>query len=126
MKTLYEVMNVDLAQEFTKARKLAKLATIDLGDAQLEIAVKKEIEAMKIPDDDDRIHWIQKLGRAAGADLLTIGKVQPENMTAMASLPVDDFKEAIKIATTTARTWNENTVEAEKELSEESMPSTVL
>lgn len=125
MKTLYEVMNVDLAQEFTKARKLAKVQTLEL-DAQLEIAVKKEIEAMKIPDDDDRIHWIQKLGQAAGADLLTIGKVQPQNMSAMANLPTDDFKEAIKIATMTARTWNENTVEAEKELSEESMPSTVL
>jgi len=117
MKTLYEVLNVDLAQEYTKARKLAvveKLAT-NLG-AELEAEVKTAIEAMDIPADDDRYHWIQTFGRAAGADLLTLGKVQPENMLAMASLG----------ATSSARGWNDLTVTAEKELNAETIPSTMV
>jgi len=126
MKTLYEVLNIDLAQEFTKQRKLEKLNTLELNDAQLEIEAKKAIEDMTIPNDDDRLHWIQKLGYAAGADLLTIGKVQPENMLAMASLPNDDYQEAVKIATTSARRWNDLTVAAEQELNKDTVPSTML
>jgi len=126
MKSLYEVLNIDLAQEYTKTRKLAKLHTLEISDAQLEIEVKKAIDSMDIPDDDDRYHWIQKLGHAAGADLLTIGKVQPENMLAMAALNADDFQEAVKVATGTARNWNKQTIEAEKQLAEESMPTTIL
>ena len=58
--------------------------------------------------------------------LLTLGKVQPESMIAMACLPAEDFKEAVKIATSAARTWNDYTVQAEKDLNEETMPSTML
>ena len=122
MKTLYEVLNVDLSQEYTKARKLAKVETLKL-EAQLEISVKKEIEEMNIPEDDDRHHWIQTFGRAAGADLLTLGKVQPENMLAMANLGENDFQEAVKVATRSARGWNTLTVEAEKELNQETAPT---
>lgn len=125
MKTLYEVLNVDLAQEYTKARKLAKLQSIDI-DAQVEIAVKEAIKEMDIPEDDERHHWTQKIGRAAGADLLTIGKVQPENMIAMSSLSAEDFQETVKVATGCARRWNDLTVEAEKELNEAEIPSTIL
>lgn len=127
MKTLYEVLNVDLAQEYTKARKLAvveKLAT-NLG-AELEAEVKTAIAAMDIPEDDDRHHWIQIFGRAAGADLLTLGKVQPENMIKMASLGAQDFQECVKIATGSARKWNDLTVAAEKELNAETLPSTMV
>ena len=126
MKSLYEVLNIDLAQEYTKTRKLAKLQTLEISDDQLEIEVKKAIDSMDIPDDDDRYHWIQKLGHEAGADLLTIGKVQPENMLAMAALDANDFQEAVKVATGTARNWNKQTIEAEKQLAEESMPTTIL
>jgi len=125
MKTLYEVLNVDLAQEYTKARKLSKVETLDL-DEQLKIAVEKEIESMEIPEDDDRLHWIQKLGKAAGADLLTLGKVQPENMIAIASLSPDDFQEAVKVATNSARNWNQLTIAAEKDLNQETIPNTML
>jgi hypothetical protein len=125
MKTLYEVLNVDLAQEYTKERKKAVAETLGL-DANLYAEVFAAINDMVIPTDDDRLHWIQKLGRVAGADLLTLGKVQPESMLAMACLSKEDFKEAVKIATSAARTWNEYTVAAEKELNEETMPSTML
>ena len=127
MKTLYEVLNVDLAQEYTKERKLAavkKLAT-ELG-SELEAEAKAAIASMDIPESDERHHWVQKLGRAAGADLLTLGKVQPENMLAMASLGEDDFKECVKVATGSARQLNTLTVEAEKELNQETLPSTMV
>lgn len=116
MKTFYEVMNIDLAQEYTKARKLQKLSTLDIGDAQVEIAVKTAIEGMNIPEDDDRHHWIQKLGRAMGADLLTIGKVQPENMLAAAALSTEDFKEAVKVAVAGANELNQYTIAAEQSI----------
>ena len=125
MKTIYEVMNVDLAQEYTKARKTAKAATLELSE-ELAEKVAEAIAAMDIPEDDDRHHWIQTFGRAAGADLLTIGKVQPENMIAMASLEAKDFQEAVKVATSCARNWNNLTVEAEKELNESEIPNTIL
>lgn len=125
MKTLYEVLNVDLAQEYTKERKKEAATALNL-DGDLHEKVFAAIDDMVIPNDDDRLHWIQKLGRAAGADLLTLGKVQPENMLAMASLAQADFKEAVKIATSAARTWNDYTVQAEKDLNAETMPSTML
>ena len=124
MKTLYEILNVDLAQEYTKARKLAKLATLDAGDLKAE--VETAINEMDIPNDDDRLHWIQKLGREAGADLLTLGKVQPENMIKMASLSADDFQECVKVATGSARDWNQLTIGAEKDLNQETIPNTML
>ena len=125
MKTLYEVLNVDLAQEYTKERKKTVAESLNL-DGALHEEVFAAIDSMTIPNDDDRVHWIQKLGRAAGADLLTLGKVQPESMLAMACLPADDFKEAVKIATSAARTWNDSTVQAEKDLNAEILPSTML
>tara|TARA_R100000027_G_C2217342_1_gene84963 strand:- start:211 stop:582 length:372 start_codon:yes stop_codon:yes gene_type:complete len=123
MKTLYEVMNIDLADEYTKARKLAKLATIDAGSVAAE--AESAIAELDIPEDDERHHWIQKLGKAAGVDLLTLGKVQPENMLAMAGLG-DDFPEAVKVATGTARRLNQKTIDAEKDLNEELIPTNTL
>ena len=125
MKTLYEVMNVDLAQQFTKERKREIAEELGLKK-NLKLEVNKAIDSMDIPDDDDRHHWIQLIGRQSGADLLTIGKVQPENMIAMASLGDKDFQEAVKVATSCARSWNDLTVAAEKELNETEIPSTVL
>lgn len=124
MKTLYEILNVDLAQEYTKARKLSKLATLDAGELTAE--AKTAIAAMDIPEDDDRLHWIMTFGKAAGADLLTLGKVQPENMIKMASLSADDFQECVKVATGSARDWNQLTISAEKDLNQETIPNTML
>lgn len=125
MKSLYEVINVDLAQEYTKERKLGVLESLNLNP-ELQEQAKTAIAAMNIPESDERHHWIQKIGRAAGADLLTIGKVQPENMLAMAALGDEDFKEAVKVATSAARKLNEQTIAAEKELNEETIPSTMV
>lgn len=125
MKTLYEVLNVDLAQEYTKARKKAKVSFLRLMP-KLEEEVLLAIDEMDIPNDDDRYHWIQIFGRAAGADLLTLGKVQPENMLKMASLGEEDFKECVKVATSSARNWNQHTIAAEKQLNAETIPNTMV
>jgi hypothetical protein len=125
MKSLYELINVDLTQQYTKARKLAVLATIDV-----EISLRSEamaaIDAMDIPTDDDRYHWIQVIGRQAAADLLTLGKVQPDNMLAMAGLGLEDFKEAVKVATSTARSLNDTTVAAEQELNSNTVSEAII
>jgi len=122
MKTLYEVLNVDLAEEYTKVRKENTLLALDLDD-ELEAQVIAEIQTMDIPEDDESYHWTHKFGKLAGADLLTLGKVQPENMLAMANLGEEDFQKAVKIATTSARSMNTLTVEAEKELNQETAPT---
>lgn len=126
MKSLYEVLNVDLAQEYTKARKLAVLNSIDGLDDEVKSQSVTAIEAMTIPTDDERHHWIHKIANQAAADLLTLGKVQPENMLAMSSLPKEDFAEAVKIATNSARTWNELTISAEQELATDTIPDDMV
>jgi len=115
MKTFYEVINIDLAQEYTVQRKLSKLESIStqLTEAE-ETAVKTAIAAMDIPKDDERYHWVQVIGNIMAADLLTIGKVQPENMLAASSLPKEDFQEAVKVAVKGANDLNQFTVAAEQ------------
>jgi len=125
MKTLYEVLNVDLACEFTKERKFEKMDQLSL-DPDLENQVVKEIQAMDIPSDDEKYHWTNYFGRKAGADLLTLGKVDPETMLAMSLLDEEDFKQAVKIATSTARELNDITIEAESELNQETVNNTLI
>jgi hypothetical protein len=126
MKTLYETLNIDLAQEYTKARKLAVIDSIaTLLGAELEAEVRAAVAAMDIPDNDDRYHWIQKIGRSMGADLLTIGKVQPENMLAAAALSVEDFKEAVKVAVQSANNLNQYTISAEAAIKNDTISETI-
>jgi hypothetical protein len=119
METEYEINNIILGNIFSKARKLYMLKMLDLDtperkeqilDGETEEAVLARAEA------DDKIHWITLLGRKAAADLLTLGKVQPETMLEMSALPEEDFRAIVKVATGTARKLNDLTVEAEKEL----------
>lgn len=131
MYTKYQIVNVILANEHSKARKLSKLYTVE-ADEDLKKEIAAEIlndetkeEVMARAEADDRLHWITVAGRKAAADLLTLGKVQPEHMLEMASLPLDDFKEAVKIATSTARKLNDTTVEAEKELNLDTIANAV-
>lgn len=126
MKTLYEVINIDLAQEYAKERKLAKLNSIVIGDAQVEIAVKEAITAMDIPEDDERYHWIQKLGKVMAADLLTIGKVQPENMLAASALSKEDFQEAVKVAVKGANDLNQFTITAEQAIKADTITDKIV
>jgi hypothetical protein len=123
MITQYEIEHVLLAKEYSKARKLLKLYELNIEDS-LKESIKEKIlngetleEVMSRKESDDRMHWITLLGKRASADLLSLGKVQPETMLEMSSLPNDDFREVVKIATSTARSLNEITIDAERELS---------
>lgn len=122
MLTRYQIENVILGSEYSKARKLMKLETLS-ADAELLKEIKEDIlagesveEVMARAEEDDRTHWITFLGKKAAADLLTLGKVQPETMLEMSLLPEDDFREAVKTATGTARKLNDATIAAEQEL----------
>ena len=127
MKTLFEVINIDLAQEYTKQRKLAKveqLATA-LGE-DLEAEVRTAISSMDIPEDDERHHWVQKLGNIMAADLLTIGKVQPENMLAASALEKDDFQQAVKVAVKGANNLNQFTIAAEQAIKADTITDKIV
>lgn len=113
MKTLYEVMNIDLAKEYTKERKKEAATSLNL-DGDLYKDVFAAINDMDIPDNDERHHWIQRIGNTMAADLLTIGKVQPENMLLASSLSKEDFQEAVKVAVKGANDLNQYTVAAEQ------------
>lgn len=125
MKTIYEILNIDLANQFTKTRKLKALEHLTL-DEDLLTESKAAIDAMEIPEDDERYHWIQTIARKAAADLLTIGKVQPEHMLEMASLPREDFSECVKVATLTARSLNDLTIAAEKDLNTDTISNEIV
>jgi hypothetical protein len=132
MITQYEIEHVLLAKDYSKARKLLKLEDMPIDDAFKEkmkaVVLNGELfeTAMSRIESDDRIHWITSLGKKAAADLLTLGKVQPETMLEMSSLPEDDFKEVVKIATSTARKLNEITIEAERDLSINTIHNSVV
>ena len=123
MITQYEIENVLLANCFSKARKIEMLEVIEINDSALKDKVLKNIlDGEKLKDvlaraaADDRQHWITFFGRKAAADLLSLGKVQPETMLEMSALPIEDFREVVKIATSTARSLNDITIAAEREL----------
>ena len=125
MYTKYQILNVELATEWSKSRKIMKLDTLELEDQDLyndilETILDGESEAEVMHPDrlegDDREHWIAKISHTAAADLLTLGKVQPETMVVMSSLPADDFGLAVKNAVKKARKLNEVTIATEKQI----------
>jgi hypothetical protein len=122
MYTKYQIFNVILANEYSKSRKLTKLNSLELSDENLKLYEDEILDGeeksavMARAEADDRLHWITAIGKKAAVDLLTLGKVQPEHMLEMSALPLDDFREAVKIATGTARKLNDVTAEAEREL----------
>ena len=124
MKSLYEVMNIDLAQEYTKARKKEAATSLNL-DGDLHEEVFAAIDEMDIPNDDERHHWVNVIAHKAASDLLTLGKVQPENMVVMSSLSAEDFGEAVSIAVKKARVLNDQTVAAESNLNTDTISETI-
>lgn len=124
MKSLYEVINIDLAQEYTKERKKEAATSLNL-DGPLYKEVFAAINNMDIPDDDERHHWINVIAHKAAADLLTLGKVQPENMVEMSALSEEDFSEAVSIAVKKARVLNDQTVAAEANLNVDTISETI-
>jgi Mg2+ and Co2+ transporter CorA len=136
MLSKYEIENVILAEQYTKTRKLLALKLIDATsttDKSLISQIKKEIldgdteiVAMKNFENEEPTHWAELYGRRAASDLLTIGKVQPETMLAMSSLPTEDFVKSIKIATIEAKKMNDITIEAEAQLNNNLIPEEMI
>lgn len=124
MKSLYEVINVDLTQEYTKERKKEAATSLNL-DGDLYKEVFAAIDEMDIPNDDERYHWINVIAHKAASDLLTLGKVQPENMVEMSALPEEDFSEVVSIAVKKARVLNDQTVAAEANLNVDTIQETI-
>jgi Mg2+ and Co2+ transporter CorA len=136
MLSKYEIEHIVLAEQYTKTRKLLALKLIDAdstSDKSLISQIKKEIldgeteiVAMKNFEKEESTHWAELYGRRAAADLLTIGKVQPETMLAMSALPVEDFVKSIKIATIAAKKMNDITIEAEEQLNNNLIPEEMI
>lgn len=136
MLSRYEIEHVILAEQYTKTRKLLALKLVDAdstADKSLVSQVKKEIldgdteiVVMKNFEKEESTHWAELYGRRAAADLLTIGKVQPDTMLAMSALPVEDFVKAIKIATLMAKQMNDITIEAEAQLNNNLIPEEMI
>lgn len=134
--SLYQLKNVILADQYTKSRKLIMLDDLlyhddisrDLYDTAKAEILQEESEETVIGnfEFDDREHWIQVYANKTAADLLTLGKVQPETMLSMALLPVEDFEEVVKYATIKANTLNKSTMEVEKQINLNSVPSDLL
>lgn len=136
MKTKYEILNIDLGNVFSKARKIQILENnleFQFYDQEIVNQIREEIldgesieDVLARAEADDRTHWITLLGRRAAADLLTLGKVQPETMLEMSAFSEEDFKEIVKVATITAKRLNALTIKAEKELNMDSVTDELI
>ncbi len=133
MFSYYEVKNILLAECYTKSRKLRELNNLfeankistsnyeKIKKEILEEETEKQVESKF--DEEDREHWIQYYANKTASDLLTLGKVQPETMLAMSLLPEEDFEEIVKHATIKANSVNTKTMDVEKRINLNSIPS---
>lgn len=64
-------------------------------------------------------YWVNRLAKLAAIDILTIGKVQPEHMSYMASMSDEAFAATVKSATALAKSLNTSVQEIEAELESE-------
>lgn len=138
MLSRYQIEHVILAEEYTASRKILALnKLLEEVDSQVDIKliekVKKDICGKQSEEDvlkkfqkEDAEHWIELYGRRAATDLLTLGKVQPETMLAMSALPPEDFIQAIKVASLTAKRLNDTTIVAESDLNNNLIPDEMI
>jgi len=136
MLSKYEIENVILAEQYTKSRKILTLNSLEPTtekEKELIQQVKEKILKDKSEKDvldhlesEETEYWINYFGNRAAADLISLGKVQPETMLAMSRLSEKDFTEAVKIATKSARRINNIVIEAEAELNMNLIPEELI
>lgn len=132
MITQYQIEYIELGNCFSKSRKIERLEQLSIDKLLKEKVLKNILDGetltkvMARAEEDDKIHWITLLGKKAAADLLSLGKVQPETMLEMSALPKEDFRQVVKIATSTARSMNDLTIEAERELATNTIQSALM
>lgn len=133
-RSKYEIENIFLAEQYTKSRKVKTLRDVEWSEEEKSIVEEvirdicngeTEEQVLSRFEFEDNQQWVQVYGRRMAADLITIGKVQPEHMLGVSALPDKDFTEAVKICTMVARKINDATVSAEKELANDSIPQTI-
>jgi hypothetical protein len=131
----YELKNVVLAHEYTKSRKVLRLQSLRGSDIPIQLITKVLDEVLDGETQDavldrfeseDRLHWITHFSKLAASDLLTLGKVQPETMVQIINLPKEDFEEVIKNTTVYARSVNDLTIEVERNIQINTVPSDLL
>ena len=136
MLSKYEIENVILSEQYTTSRKILTLNSLSLETKEEQYLVdelknkilgnRDEDEVLKSLESEDSEHWVQYYGHRAAADLITLGKVQPETMLSMSLLPEKDFARAIKTATSVARKINEIVISAENELNMNLIPEELV
>lgn len=136
MLSRYEIEYIVLAEQYTPSRKLLALKALEADTAQEKSAISaikktvlngnSEASVLENFNNEEPTQWAEFYGRKAAADLLTIGKVQPETMLSLSALPVQDFVKAIKIATLMAKRLNDITIEAEAELNNNIIPEEMI
>jgi len=105
-RTRFEIEHLLLGKHPGLARKVAaivqeieKLEMQGDATAEFEIGILQEILNDIVPEgsgtneilgqleDEEEQYWVEKLGKMGAIDILTIGKLQPETMDAIACLP---------------------------------------
>lgn len=92
----------------------------DLLDGETEDAVLARFES------EERTHWIHYYANKVSADLLTLGKIQPETMLELGNLPDEDYEEAVIVATKKANKLNASTIEAERKMNLDVIPKELV
>jgi hypothetical protein len=130
IRTRFEIETFVLGAHPTPARK-AQALMADLLQARAEdhpdlpvleaayadFAKEHDVTALlNNMEAEEEEYWVKRLGRLAAIDILTIGKVQPEHMSYMASLSDDAFAACVKTATSMAKELNDSVQQIEAEL----------
>lgn len=131
IRTRFEIETFVLGAHPTLARKAMALQS-DLMQARAEshpdlpvleaiatdfVAENGSFDSLiALVEESEEEYWVNRLARLAAIDILTIGKVQPEHMSYMASLSDNAFSASVKAATVLAKSLNESVQQIESEL----------
>ena len=130
IRTRFEIETFVLGAHPTPARKAHALQT-ELFQAREQqhpdLPVLEEIYAAFSAEHDvdaliadlnssEEEYWVNRLGKLAAIDILTIGKVQPEHMSYMVALEDEAFAACVKTATSIAKQLNYEVQQIEAEL----------
>jgi hypothetical protein len=137
MTTKFEYITFTLASYPTIASKYRKIVE-DLGRQhslswynkdkkfiELLKSIKKEyessynIEELVMTEDKEIEYWIKKLAKDGAVELVSQGKVTPETMGKISSLPRKQFEECVAEVTKIASYLNHVSKEAEKTVTSE-------
>ena len=136
IRTKFEIKTFVLGAHPTPARK-AQALIADLNQAREQnhpdLPVLEEVyeefskehnveDLLKSIESEEEQYWVERLAKLAAIDILTLGKVQPEQMNYMVALSDEAFASTVKSATTLAKSLNTSVKEIEAELGSDLVP----